>query len=714
MEQENSKAGGPVKVALLGAGYILQAHAKALQATPGVQIGAVCDLSRERAAEAAAAYNVPEVYADLDALLASDCEVVHVLLPPKAHVDATRRILDAGKHAFVEKPMGLGADACLDLVERARARGVKLGVNHNFLFLPGYERLRKEMRDGTLGRLDHLTANWLYFLGLLPFGPYNNWMLSAESNLIYELGPHLAAFVVDLIGPPDRLVAVASHPLDLPGAQRVWRHWNAVGHRGEVSLTLNLSVAAGQPERSLHARCHAGSAHLDFERDLFWRESTASTSTVFDPFLSGARNARTFASQSVANLAKTVQGTLRKSSTSNVFQESIQRSVGAFYRGLKGELDSRIDGAFGVEVMRLCESIVASAGVATQPQRGRENTSGVTAGQTPTVLIVGGTGFIGKRLVRALVGKGVGVRVLSRSAASAALELGGLPVEIEQGAHDDPAALDRALNGIRVVYHLAKATGRRWDDYVKGDIEPTRVLAEAALRHGVQRFIYTGTIDSYDSADAAKVIDGTTGLDPRIDERNHYARSKAACEALLMRLHRERGLPLVIFRPGVVIGAGSPPAHWGVGMFHSDTRVQYWGDGETKLPLVLVDDVAQALALGMNVPGIEGEAFLLTDAPHLSAREYVAETERATGAAIKAEPTPIWRFYLFDALKELAKHAIGHPNRRRPVYRDWDCRAHRSRYDNRRTREVLGWSPAGTREALVSDGIVAAVRHYMR
>ena len=57
---------------------------------------------------------------------------------------------------------------------------------------------------------------------------------------------------------------------------------------------------------------------------------------------------------------------------------------------------------------------------------------------------------------------------------------------------------------------------------------------------------------------------------------------------------------------------------------------------------------------------------------------------------------------------------VDDPNRRRPVYRDWDCRAHRSRYDNRMTREVLGWAPAGTREAIVRDGLVAAVRHYMR
>ena len=299
--------------------------------------------------------------------------------------------------------------------------------------------------------------------------------------------------------------------------------------------------------------------------------------------------------------------------------------MAAFYAGLDGDPDPRVDGRFGVEVIRLCESIVRSAGVEPAAPPKAVRVQDVPTPTRPTVLVVGGTGFIGRHLVKLLTERGIGVRVLSRSSAAARLALAGLPVDLVQGGHDDRAVLDRALDRIDVVYHLAKSDGQRWADYVLGDVEPTRVLAEAALAHGVKRFIYTGTIDSYFSAREQDVIDSDTPLDPRIGDRNLYARSKAACEAILQAMHRERGLPLVVFRPGVVIGEGSPPAHWGVGMFHSDARVQLWGEGTTKLPLVLVDDVAEALALGMTVPGIEGQTFLLTDEPLLSAKDYVDE-----------------------------------------------------------------------------------------
>jgi nucleoside-diphosphate-sugar epimerase len=142
--------------------------------------------------------------------------------------------------------------------------------------------------------------------------------------------------------------------------------------------------------------------------------------------------------------------------------------------------------------------------------------------------------------------------------------------------------------------------------------------------------------------------------------------------------------------------------------------MQFWGDGRHALPLVLVEDVVQALLLALDKPSIEGQVFLLTGEPLLSARDYVAALSGACGAPLVAEPKPIWKFYLEELLKEAVKHLIGHPNRRRPSYRDWDSRAHRARYDNSKAKQVLGWRPADTREALIERGVVQAAREFAR
>jgi nucleoside-diphosphate-sugar epimerase len=165
-------------------------------------------------------------------------------------------------------------------------------------------------------------------------------------------------------------------------------------------------------------------------------------------------------------------------------------------------------------------------------------------------------------------------------------------------------------------------------------------------------------------------------------------------------MHRRSGFPVVIVRPGIVIGGGSPAAHWGVGRFHSGTRLELWGDGRNPLPLVLVEDVAAALVLALDKPDIEGQCFLLTDAPLLSARDYVDAVSAASGMRLRAKPTPVWRFYLGDLLRQSVKFLVRHPNRRLPSWRDWASRTQRARYESAKTREVLGWRPAGTREAL--------------
>ena len=105
---------------------------------------------------------------------------------------------------------------------------------------------------------------------------------------------------------------------------------------------------------------------------------------------------------------------------------------------------------------------------------------------------------------------------------------------------------------------------------------------------------------------------------------------------------------------------------------------------------------------------------MLTDEPLLSGRDYVEAVSAACGTRIRAEPAPAWKSYVGDLLKEAAKHLISHPNRRVPSYRDWDSRSHRARYDSSKTRDVLGWKPAGTREALIERGIAEAVRDFIR
>jgi nucleoside-diphosphate-sugar epimerase len=262
------------------------------------------------------------------------------------------------------------------------------------------------------------------------------------------------------------------------------------------------------------------------------------------------------------------------------------------------------------------------------------------------------------------------------------------------------------LDGVEYVFHLATSGCKTWHDYVEQEIEPARELAEACLAGGIKRLIYTGTIDSYYAGNRAGRITEETPLDRNITRRNNYARAKAAVEALLLDMHQTRGLPVVIARPGIVIGEGGNPFHWGVGKWSSEGLVETWGDGNNKLPLVLVNDVASGLVKAMEVPGIEGRSYNFVDLPMLSARDYIAELEKIGGFNIDARSGSIWRFYLSDMLKWPIKVAVKHPDAQRmPSYSDWESRTQKAVFDCSRTREELGWAPASDPERLLQEGI---------
>lgn len=702
-----------LKVGLLGAGYIIDSHAKALKALSNVEIIAVCDRAIERAEDAAKTYAIPHVFGDLADMLKLKLDVVHVLLPPDLHIDATKQILEADTSAFLEKPMGLNAAECQSLVNLATEKKLKLAVNHNFLFLPAYEALREQAKNGTIGHLDQITINWLYPLGLIQFGPFNNWMLREPQNLWFELGPHLTAFMLDLLGPVDEISTQVSRPIDLPGGSRVYRKWHVHGIKGNTSIDLNMSVTPGYTDRSISVRGHAATAKCDFDRDIYYRDEPSGYGMLLDSFLTNISVARQLTSNALKNVVKSVKHTLKKSPEANPFGVSIARSVKAFYDTFEGELDPRLEGQFGVNVIKACELITKQANFDI-PVTAKQVWTVLPPTKKPTILVIGGTGFIGKYLVRKLTEQGHGVRVVTRGMSAGNIGLAGLPVELIQGDIADATFMDKALSGIEVVYDLAKATGSKWDDYYKNDVLVTKNIAESAKKHGVKQFIYTGTIDSYYSADASSVITADTPLDQKMKNRNLYAKSKATCEALLLDMYGQSGFPVTIFRPGVVIGKGCPPAHWGVGMFQSESRVQFWGDGTNKLPLVLVEDVAEALVLALDKAGIAGEIFLLTDEPLLSGRDYVDIVSKESGTKLRATPTPIWKFFIIDAFKEGAKNLIKHPNRKMPSYRDWDSRSHRAQYDSTKTKEILGWQPAGTKEKLIENGIVSAVREFAK
>jgi dihydroflavonol-4-reductase len=171
-----------------------------------------------------------------------------------------------------------------------------------------------------------------------------------------------------------------------------------------------------------------------------------------------------------------------------------------------------------------------------------------------TTLVTGATGFVGSHVARQLVSAGQSVRVLVRPNSN--LEaLAGLHVEYFEGDLRDQESLERAMYGIRRVFHVA-ADYRLWtprpEEIYEINVEGTRKLLAAAQHARVERIVYTSTVATIavPRNGALPNEDTHATLDEMI---GHYKRSKFLAEQVAVEAV-SAGLPVVIVNPTAPVG----------------------------------------------------------------------------------------------------------------------------------------------------------------
>ena len=710
----------PLTVGFLGAGYIADWHAKAVRSIPAATLAAVCDCDQRRVNSFASRNGIKQVYTSLGEMLSTgQLDLVHVLLPPELHARMAGEIIDAGIHVLLEKPMATCSEDCTNLIEKARSRGVRIGVSHNFLFAPVYEQLKADLKSGRLGRPDKITITWNKGLDQLQAGPFDHWMFREPQNTILEIGPHSVAHMLDLVGPIDLTCVQPSDPVALPGGKLFYRHWHVEAGQTQPNVALDFSFASGFTEHSIHVRGSLASASVDFERNTYVLHQHSKYGLDFDSYSMTVSQAKALKSQARGTFRDVVLAKLKRT-VGSPYGRSIANAIRSFYKSLPSSTDERLSPELGRDIVQTCLEISCKGGIQARGLTSQVEMAGSMPLQvvservtSPEILVLGATGFIGQELTRQLIARDMPVRVLVRNPGRIPPELCCGKVEVIVGDLSCDADIRRALDGIRVVYHLARPHVTTWEEYTEHEVEATRRIAKACLSAKVERLIYTGTIDSYYAGAKAGVITENTPLDPHIRWRNYYAQAKALSEQILTSLSREQGLPVVIFRPGIVIGRGGSPLHWGVGMWSWNAVCQVWGNGRNPLPVVLVEDVARALLTGLDQSGIEGESFNLVADARLSALDYLQALEECTASNFQKILTSPWRFYVVDVLKCLVKRAIRHPDRRRPSYRDWESRTQHAHYDCSRARQVLHWNPTDIQAEVIRRGIQIPAREFL-
>ena len=706
----------PIRAAIVGTGYIADYHALGICRSQGVELVSVCDANLKRAQVFAANWHVPAAFDSIDSMLKKqqvDC--IHLLVPPDLHHPLATTALLADAHVFLEKPLCISVEQADDLCALARKRGLHLGISQNLLYSNVYQHLRELIRSRVLGPLTHIFIDYCLELPQIRFGPFDSWMLRSPGNVFLEVGPHPISALLDLVGEPDEISATADRKALLPNGASVFSRWRVHAVVRNTAIDMIVNFGPGHPQRSIAVRGILGSALVNFDANTCTMDRRTPLSFELDRYKRSRSIARQIRLQARQTLSSYILSTFNLRRGGDPYQITFLDSIAGFYSSLRAneQLDDRICSRSGRDVVELCTKIIRAAGVqlAAEPSRPRRPTPKVQ----PTVLVVGATGFIGRELVRQLLAADYYVRAVARGSAAVLEQFDVSRLEIVRGDLRSESDLREMMKGIEFVYHLAVApTAKTWEDQRCTNVEPTRLVGEACLAAGVRRLIFTGTIDSYYAGAHAGTITELTPLDPNIHRRNYYARAKAAEEDMLMEMWRTKQLPVIIFRPGIVIGRGGVPFHFGIGRWVADGVCEVWGEGQNKLPIVLVEDVGTALVRGIQVSGIEGRSYNLVDEPILTARDYLDEVQRRSDMTFSIFYRPIWRFYLNDLTRWLVKMAIRQPGRDRvPYYFDWESRTQKAYFENKRARTELGWEPASNRQRLLDEGIGGSLQTWL-
>jgi len=720
-------ATAPTTVAIAGTGFIADFHAAALRKLGTVEIVGACDPNGKRLDAFRSKWGIPYGAGPLEELLRDrKPQVVHVLTPPALHFGMAEQILEAGSHVFIEKPMALRAAECDRLLGLARERGLRVGVNHNLVYNPFYQRLLRDVEARAFGDVRHVVSVNTIPLAQLAAGEHDHWMFRSPENVLFELGPHPFSLVCKLLGPVRSATALGSDGRRLRGGAPFHGTWQVALACERGNALVLMSFDRSFPEVALQVVGEDASAHVDLLGGSYVLDRRTRFMDPVDTFVRGLDRARRAAWQGAAGFTRFGLSTLKLIGEGDLYYSSMRDSITAFHRSLAPGGPAEDSGEVGRQVIDALER-AAAALTAADPAPAAAAAGGVsaqagTAAEAPRpavgggrdageVLVLGGTGFIGRALVDALTSAGHPVRLMARrpALAPAGAAGGGGGVSVVPGDIRNADDVDRAVQGCRTVIHLVAGAPATWPEYEELYLKGTTNVAEACLRHGVSQLLFASTIAVYYLGDRNVTVTEATPLDVHPERRNIYTRAKIATEELLTGLYRTRGLPVTIFRPGVVIGAGGVAEHVGVGDWPSRTHCVSWGKGNEPVPFVLVDDVAAAFAAAVGRPGLEGKSFNLVGDVRPTAVEYVDLLRKLSRRRIALHRQSLLAWWAGNVGKWGVKVAARKKGNRFPSYRDLASRTSASQFDCAAAKEQLGWRPVADRERFVNEGVVRAL-----
>jgi predicted dehydrogenase len=191
-----------IRIGFIGTGFVSLMHQPAIAKTRNAVLAGVYDQNKELMERKAREWGVA-AYESIDEMVQSPLiDVVYVLTPVEHHYEHAARAISAGKHVFIEKPVGLSVVEIQKIAELARQAGIHCIPGHNYIYNPSLWRIKRMIDRGDLGEI---AAGWIHYcVG------HADEIFTRYPGVITQIVSHHAYTLLYLLGRPKRLFAMAS------------------------------------------------------------------------------------------------------------------------------------------------------------------------------------------------------------------------------------------------------------------------------------------------------------------------------------------------------------------------------------------------------------------------------------------------------------------------------------------------------------------------
>jgi predicted dehydrogenase/nucleoside-diphosphate-sugar epimerase len=557
-----------LRVGLVGCGKMGLHHLAAIARAPGAKVVGIADPLADAEDLKGLIPADARIVADVGALLAETRPaVVHVVTPPHTHGSIARALIEAGVHVYVEKPFAMSKAEAEEILALAAEHRVHVCAGHQNLFERPAILAREQI--GTIGRTVHIESFFSFRQVRRTITPVDQ---------AKDILPHAVYPLVDQMragtGLYDASIAVVG--MDVRTSGDVY----ALLRLGDCTGVLLVTLSGRPIEQYQTIVGTNGVMRADYVTGSVMRLLGPGTGPGI--LLTPYRRAWHTLKGATRNVAGIIFG--RHGS-----YPGLTVLVKRFYESITSRSTGPMTPQSIVDTVDICEQI----GAALDRVEEQTQTAALARLETlgsrmppPTrrgvVLVTGGTGLLGRRVVEELRYAGYPVRTVARRMPPPSARVPG--VQYVVGDLACGLSADR-FDGVESIVHCAAETAGGKSEQQRNSITATRLLIEGAAAAGVKAVLHVSSLAVIKPGNG-RMVDETTPVDASNLERGPYVWGKAESEVLARQLGRERGILVKVIRPGPLVDYAD---------FHAPGRLGrevgpwYVAIGGRKSPLSVLD-----------------------------------------------------------------------------------------------------------------------------